>query len=144
MDNPAESKPVRRPLGVILIAVYYFFTAGYTLISSTLARVGAVELDPVQKAVLGGVTLADYLFVVLAACLILSAALSLLWLRRVAFPLFCAALALTASVTIWNMLTRHWLSTAGGGSVMGAAVGWTIMLAVCLYTARLRAQGILK
>jgi hypothetical protein len=138
-----QRKPMRRPLGVVLISVYYFFSAGYTLIASTLARTGAVELDPVQRAAVAGVTLTDYLFVVLAACLMLSAAIALLWLRRVAFPLFCAALALTVSVTIWNILTRHWMSARGAGSVMGAAVAWTIMLLVCVYTARLRAQGIL-
>jgi hypothetical protein len=90
------------------------------------------------------VTLTDYLFVVLASCLILSAAISLLWLRRIAFPLFCAALALTMSVTIWHMLTRHLISAAGVGAVIGAAVGWTIMLVACIYSARLKAQGILK
>ena len=144
MDNTAEVRPARRPLGVLLISVYYFFTSAYTLISFTLARSGVVQLDPVSRAYYASVSPADFVLLVLSALLIICAAISLLWLRQIAFPLFCAALALTASINLWHILTRHWVPAARVESVTRAALGWAVMLGVCIYAARLRAQGVLK
>ena len=144
MENAVELKAQKRPFWVGIICVYYFLSAGYTLTNVTLVRTGMVELDPVSQSYYAGLTWTNYVLVVFSACLILSAAISLFWMRRIAFPLFCAALAFTAAVTIWNMFTRHWTSTTGVQSLIGFGLGWTMMLLVCVYTSRLRAQGILK
>ena len=144
LRNAVELKSRRRPAGVWVVSVYYFFSAGYTLVKFTLARSGLVELDPLQKSYFASLSPGDYLLVVVSACLMLSGAIFLFLMRRIAFPLFCAALALSASITVWNILTRHLTSKAAIGSLIGAGVAWTIMLLVCIYTARLRAQGVLK
>ena len=144
MENAVEVKAQKRPLWVGIICVYYFLTTGYTLTKLTLVSSGLVELDPVQKSYWAGVTPGEYLLGAVSACVILGAAISLFWMRRVAFPLFCVALALTMSITIWRALTSNWISAVGIQSLMGFGFGWTTMLLACVYTRHLRAQGILK
>ena len=144
MENTVELKAQKRPAGVWVICIYYFLTGGFTLLSMALAYRGAANLTPQEKIYLASMTTFDYVLTIISAGLTLSAAMALFMLRRAAFPLFCAALAMSMAFTIWHMLVRHWISVVGSAGLMGAAFGWMVMLVVCIYTARLRAQGILR
>ena len=107
METVEPVKSRSRPAGVWVICLYYFLTAGFTLLSLVMVHQGAAALSPEQKSYLATMTAADYMMTIVSAALTLSAVVSLFLLRPVAFPLFCAALALSMAFTIWHILTRH-------------------------------------
>jgi len=143
MQTPAD-RSSGRPLLVWLISIYFFLSASWTITSLLLIMTGAVPLSPAQKSYFESLNAADYLLTIIGALLSISAAISLFLLRKAAYYLFCASLAFNMAFTIWHIISRHWLSVIGIGGLAGAAVGWLILFAICLYTARLAAQGTLK
>lgn len=143
MQTPPD-RSSGRPLLVWLISIYFFLSATWTMFSLVLIKSGAVPLSPAQKTYLESLNGADYLLTIIGALLSVSAAVSLFLMRKAAYYLFCASLAFNMAFTIWHIISRHWLSVIGIGGLAGAAVGWLILFAICLYTARLIAQGTLK
>jgi len=143
MQSPAD-RSSGRPLLVWLISIYFFLSASWTITSFFLIRIGAVPLNPAQKTYFESLNAADYLLTIIGALLSISAAVSLFLMRKAAYYLFCASLAFNMAFTIWHIISRHWLSVIGIGGLAGAAVGWLILFAICLYTARLTVQGTLK
>ena len=114
------------------------------MFSLFLTFTGNIPLSEAQKAYLASLNGADYLLTIMAALLGVSAAVMLFLMRKAAYYLFCATLALNMAFTIWHIISRHWISVIGIAGLAGAAVGWLILFAICLYTARLAAQGTLK
>ena len=143
MQTPAEPSS-RRPLLVWLISIYFFVSSSWTMFSLFLTFTGNVPLSEAQKIYLRSLNGADYLLLILGALLGLSAGVALFFLRKAAYYLFGATLAFNMAFTIWHLIGRHWLSVLGVGGVAAAAVGWLILFAICLYTAKLTAQGTLK
>jgi len=140
----ATETPTRRPVWVWLISVYFFLSASWTLLSFYLIRIGAVPLTPPQRSYFESLNGADYLLTIIGALLTLSAAVSLFLLSKSAYYLFCATLAFNIAYTLWHIISRHWISVIGVAGLAGAGIGSLIMFVICLYTARLMAQGKLK
>jgi hypothetical protein len=143
MQTPAEPSS-RRPLLVWLISIYFFLSSSWTMFSLFLIQTGTVPLSSAQKAYLANLNGADYLLLIIGALLGLSAAVALFLMRKAAYYLFGATLAFNMAFTIWHLIGRHWLSVIGAGGLAAAAVGWLVLFAICVYTARLTARGTLK
>jgi hypothetical protein len=83
--------------------------------------------------------------VIILALVSLSGALSLFLLRKEAYYIFCASLVINVTMTLWHCLTKGWLAAIGSirGGIPGLVIGWGIVVAVCIYSGKLKNRRIL-
>jgi hypothetical protein len=141
--DAAPARP-KRPIWVWVISIFFFVSAGWTLLSFALIFSGIIPLDAAQKAYFDKLTAVDY-----AATLIIGAcnfigAIALFLLRRIAVPLFATALALTLVMTIWQSATKGWVEAMSGPGLVGALVGYALLIVVCIYAWHLSRKGVLR
>ena len=134
----------KRPILVWVIVAFFLLSASFTLLSFYLILSGAVPLTPAQQTYFEKLTKVDYGLSIVVGVVNLTGAIALFLLRRLAFYLFSGALALSMLMAPWHMLTKDWLSAAGGPGAAGGLFGWVILLAVCLYAWKLTKVGILR
>lgn len=134
----------KRPKWVWAISIFYFLSAAYTLLSFYLIHSGAVPVPEATQKYLTSLTALDYVFSVLIGLAILAGAVSLFFLRRIAYPLFLGSLITNILVSVWHALTKNLLAAFASGGAIGMVIGWGILLAVCLYTRRLSKSGVLR
>lgn len=143
MTNGAQ-QPSRRPLGVWLISAFYVLSAGWTLLSFALIFSGAIRINAAQEAYFASLTNVDWFFSLSIGVICITGAISLFLLRRLAVVLFSVALLLNLAVTAYQMARTNWTEALPSGGLLGALLGWLILVAVILYTRSLSKRGVLS
>lgn len=133
----------RRPKLVWVVLLWFLFSAGYTILSFVLIYSGSISATPEQAAYLRGLSPLDHALPLTIGSLNIAGAVSLFLLRRVAFQLFIIALVVSLLATVAHAVSRSFLVALGGAGAAGLVIGYGILVAVCLYTWRLRARGVL-
>ena len=142
--EPAE--PGRPPL-VWFIAGWYCWGLVATVFSFAIIAAGVLPMPDAQKRYFDSLTAFDYFCSASGIALNLTAAAALVALRRVAYPLFVAALALGVAATAYQVAAKEWLAAMGPmapGAVVGTVVGWSIHVAVIFYARSLARRGVLR
>lgn len=142
----AESslQKTKRPKWVWAISIFYFFSAGWTLLSFYLAKTGTVSLSAAQAAYFNNLSGVDYGLTILIGLANLIGAVALFLLKKLAFYLFSTALGANLLLTAWHTVTKGWLSAMPGASLVGAVIAWGLLIAVCAYSWRLIQRGVLS
>ncbi len=133
------SSPIkrRRPKLVWVITVFYFISAGWTLLSFALIYSGITPLNAAQVVYFKSQTIFDIFFTIVIGALNFMGAIFLFFLRRTAFHLFLSAFILSILMVVYHILSKDWLAAIGGPGLIGIIIGWTISVAVILYTRKL-------
>jgi hypothetical protein len=130
-----------RPKLVWVVFLYYLL-ATLLAVGSLLWLLSHVDTLPPQTiAAFREITPVGWVFTVLIQVLTLAGAIALFALRRVAFPLFVAALCVSAFETL--LYCVHVLPQSGNPISLTLIVVWAIDLAVILYARSLRNRQVL-
>ena len=89
-------------------------------------------------------TMFDYVESLAFVGLKVAAAVMLFRLRRMAFTLFLAILALNVVATGYDLLTKGLRPPGGPVMLASIAIGFGILVAICAYAWRLQLKGVLK
>ena len=133
----------RRPVGVWLISLFCVLSPGWTLLSYLLIGSGAIPVNASQEAYLNSLGIAGYVLSIGASVAILAAGITLFLLKKVSFWLFVGGLTANLLLTVWQALTKGWVSAIGGSGLLGALLAWILLVAVCVYVWSLRRRGVL-
>jgi hypothetical protein len=134
----------KRPKWVWAISIFYFLSAVYTLLSFYLVHSGAVTVSGATHQYLASMTALDYVFSILLGVAGLVGAVTLFFLRKVAYFFFLGSLILNILMTVWYALSNNLLAALPGGTaVIGMIIGWGMLLAVCIYIKKLSKLGVL-
>jgi hypothetical protein len=125
-------------------SIYFFISAGYTLLSFLLIRAGIIGLNAAQQAYFHNLTYFDYGLSLLVSLCNLSGAIALLLLRRIAPYLFLTGLVASFQLLTWHTFTKGWLAAIGGPGLIGAVIGWGLLIIICLYSWKLFKLGVLR
>ena len=131
----------KRPIGVWVIFIFYTVATAFTAFSYYLVYGGKVALSDAQAAYFAGLTVWDHLISAMQAILSLSGAVVLFAMKRPAPYLFTANAVLGVAVTMWQIVSKGWIEAIGTSGVVGAIMGWGILIAVCLYAWHLLKKG---
>ncbi len=142
MQHSNQAK--KRPGWVWAISIFYFLSAAYTLLAFFLIYSGAIPLQPEQRAYFSQLTLFDNGISALIGILNLAGAITLFLLRRIAFKLFATAFALGILTAVWHALEKGWVAAIGPAGLVGALLGWALVVTICVYTWRLARAGVLR
>ncbi|NVO15086.1 MAG: hypothetical protein HXX10_13710 [Rhodoplanes sp.] len=134
----------RRTVWIWVIFLWFLFSVGWTLLSFYLIRSGVVPVEPVQQAYFDRLTIVDYASTVLVAALNLAGALALFMLRKAALPIFLTGIVLSVGLIAWQTYSKGWAEALGGSGLVGAVIGYGLILAICTYTWRLARRGVLQ
>jgi hypothetical protein len=143
MQDAATARP-KRPIWVWLISLFYIVSAGWTLLSFALIWTGVIPLEAEQKAYFARLSAIDYAATIIIGASNFIGAIMLFLLRKAAVGLFLTALILTLALTIWQSATKGWVEAMGGPGLVGALIGYAILLAVCVYAWHLSRKGVLR
>jgi len=145
MENEVnEVVAAKRPGWVWAISIFFFLSAGWTLLSFCLIHAGVIPLNAAQVAYLDSLTVLDYVSSVGIGLANFAGAITLFFLRRVSFYLFAIALGANLALTFWHVATKGWVAAMGGAALFGAVLGLGTLFAVCAYSRRLLQQGVLR
>ncbi len=139
--EPKEKK--KRPKWVWAITIYFFVSAGWTLLSFYLIGSGVIPLKPEQQAYFNALSTFDYAVTILAELANISGAVTIFLLRKMAFYLFTGALIANSLLLVWHVLSKGWVAAIGSDVLIGAMIGWGLVIAVCFYTWNLTKKGVL-
>lgn len=143
MTNQQQSSQ-SRPIGVWAISAFYVLSAGWTLLSFALISSRAIKITPAQEAYFASLTSVDYLLSLAIGVAGLGAAVCLFLLRRIAVVLFSAALVLNLALTAFQTMRTDWVQAIGGPGLVGALLGWLVLVAVIVYARSLAKRGVLS
>ncbi len=113
MDE-AEVVPTQRPGWVWVISIFFFLSAGWTLLSFYLMHSGAIPLNAAQVAYFDRLTALDYISSVGIGLVHMSAAITLFFLWKVPFYLFATALTVNLLLAMWHVATKGWVAALSG------------------------------
>ena len=136
--------PRRRPALVWVISIFYLFSVGGTLLSFALLASGVLPLSEAQKTYFQSQTTLDYGITLLISLSNLTGAVMLFLLRRHALYCFAGAFIVGLLFTGYQIMAKNWLGAIGGLGLVGALFGWSINLAVILYTRSLVVRQVLR
>lgn len=139
-DNLQKKK---RPRWVWAISIFLFLSAGWTLLSFYLIGTGTIPLNAAQEAYFSSLAGLDYGLTILLGLANLFGAIALFLLRKVAFYLFVTAFGTNLLLTAWHTVTKGWVAAIGGAGLVGAIIGWGLIIAVCIYSWKLIQRGVL-
>ena len=74
----------------------------------------------------------------------MAGAILLFLLKRNAYICFLSAFILGIITTVFHIFFKNWLEVIGGAGLVGAAIGWSISIAIILYSKKLIKKEILK
>ena len=114
------------------------------MLSVVLIFGGAIEITAAQEAYFASLTGFDWFFTLAIGIIVLSAAICLFLLRRVAVGLFSVALALNLAFTAFHAMRTNWTEALGGAGLVGVLFAWLILVAVIVYARRLANSGVLS
>lgn len=123
-----ESSNRRRPIGVWIISIPYIFTSASFLLWIFLFRSGIVQAPPDSAASIANI---EPFFPTAYSLLYLVAAIELFRLEKVAFYLF----AILLGFSLVNIKID---------GLFGTTFDWIILIAICIYTWRLKQKGVLR
>jgi len=138
-----EIQKRKRPVWVWIISIFFFFSAGWTLLSFYLVGTGVIPLNTAQQAYFDSLTALDYGLTILVGLANLIGAIALFFLRKIALHLFASALTVNFLMLIWHALNKGWVAAISGPGLVGAFIGWGVLLAVCAYAWKLTKSGVL-
>jgi hypothetical protein len=140
-----EDQKVRRkrPILVRVISLFFLLSAIWTLLSFYLILSGTIPLQPAQKAYFDGLTPIDYASTIVVGLLNMTAAVMLFLLRRIARDLFLASFGISFVLAVLHTTTKGWAEALGGPGLIGALIGYVLVIGVCIYAWRLSARGVL-
>jgi len=141
VDGTLQKK--KRPGWVWAISIFFFLSAGWTLLSFYLINTGAVPLNAIQKEYFGRLAGVDYGLSVIMGLTNLIGAVALFFLRKVSFYLFATAFGANLILALWHTVTRGWVAAVGGAGFVGALIGWGLLIVVCIYSWKLLQRGVL-
>lgn len=134
----------KRPFPVWLIFAFYLFSGVMNLSMLWMILTGEVNLSPQELSMVRKTSLAWTLGGLLPLANI-AGAVSLLLLRKIAFYIFSGMFVAGLANGIVQAAIMEWpLTGVSPQNFIHAAVGYLIMLAVCIYTSRLKKQGVLQ
>jgi hypothetical protein len=139
-----EVLAVKRPGWVWVISIFFFLSAGWTLLSFLLVHSGAVSSNAAQIAYFDSLSALDYISSVGIGFANFIGAISLFLLRKISFYLFASALGANLLLIFWHAATKGWVAALGSAGLVGAALGLGLLFAVCAYCRRLLQQGVLR
>lgn len=134
----------KTPRWVWVISIFYFLSAGYTLLSFYLVFSGAITLTVDESQYFNSLTELDYGLSIAIASLNLLAAISLFMLKRAALYLFTATYSVSILVTGWHLLSKGLGQALYSAGIAGAILSWCLMLTVYLYTWKLYRTKVLS
>ena len=143
MKDTKES-PKRPPIGVWVVSAFYALSAGWTLLSHALIFGGVIKVNAAQEAYFASLTGMDWFFSLAIAVIGFSGAVSLFQLRRIAVLLFSVALGLNLAFTAFQAMRTNWIEALGGAGLVGALIGWLVLLVVIMYARGLVKKGLLS
>jgi len=132
-----------RPIWVWVISIFYFLSAGYTLLSFFLIYAEVIHLEPAMKTYFDNLSIFDHALAIILGAANLIGAITLLLLRKQAFYIFSGIFCVNILVSIWHSISKGWIALLGGSGFVGAIIGWGLILAVIAYSRRLINRGIL-
>ena len=146
MEREMEKEIVtvrKRTKWIWVISIFYFISAGYTLLSFLLIYSGKVPLAPVQQAYFENLSLVQILTMIAIGITNLSGAVFLFFLKRISFYCFLAGLVISTFQTIQQIIYSNWLQAIGGPGFVGFLIGYAISVLVCVYCWRHIKKGLL-
>jgi hypothetical protein len=141
MDAAAQPS-TKRPKLVWVVFFFYLFSVVYTGLSFFAIFSGSIY-TPEQIAYFRNLSTLDWTILGVTATLNLAGATSMFQLRKIAFPLFAASLALSILQTLVHAFTTNFTTTVGSAGALGVGIGFAIAIAVCVYAWRLKERGVL-
>jgi hypothetical protein len=144
ITNEVLDEPKKRPGWVWAISILYGLSAIYTPVSFYLVYSGLALSAPAQKAYFVGLGIVDWAILAIGALIMLAAVVALFLLKRVSIRLWGAAVVFSILSYLYNAITRNWLAALDIAGLIGAAVGFILIVAIFFYTKRLDARGYLK
>ena len=133
----------KRPKWIWAITIFYFVSAGWTLLSFYVVGSGSIPMGPAAKAYFDSLSTFDHVITVLIGLAGFFGAITLFLLRKIAFYLFTGALIGHSLLAIWHTLTKDWIAAVGNAGLAGAVFGWALLIAVCVYSWKLTKKGVL-
>jgi len=116
----------------------------WVLLSYSMLSSGVFSLNLEQQSYFDSLSTFDYTLSILTGVVGLLGAITLFLLRKIAFYLFSASLAINILLTASHILTKGWMAAMPKGGAFGAFVGMGLLLAICLYSQNLIKKGILS
>jgi hypothetical protein len=141
LQSAATSK--KRPFWVWIISGFFLFSGVMNLSTLLLIHTGQAALPPAELAKLQQSATAWTLAGILPAAN-LAGAVALFLLRKIAFAIFTGMFAASiANGFVQFLLLDRSLRNFSAQGVTQVLLGWGILLAVCIYSHRLKRQGVL-
>lgn len=134
----------KRPGWVWVISIWFMFSTIIFPLSLYMALSGTLPLNAAQQAYYNNLGMLNYLIIAIRVILTFSAGLTLFLLKKVTIKIWLAIIVFAVFSNIYNLMTTEWLKIAGNTGVIGAVVGFMIMIAIYFYTRRLEARGVLS
>ena len=142
----AQRPPYKRPIWVWLISIFYFGfgASGIMAVGMALMLLSRGSVPPSELSALKTLLQSSLWGILPAASM--AAAASLFFMRRLAFPLFVFLLItrLSMPIVFGSAYPAPGFSAGDAEMITGYAVGYGILLIVCLYVFRLRQRGMLR
>lgn len=129
---------------VWVISLLYFTSLAGTLVSFALIYSGAMPMIPELKLRLESLSWIDYGVTILVTLGNFAGAALLLLLRRQAYTLFVSVFALSIASVVYEIVVKNGWSDLKVLGLVGLAVGWSVKIAIILYTRSLTKAGVLK
>ena len=142
-DAPATGGKRHRPGWVWAITIFYFLSAGFTVLSYVIVMSGAVPLPEAQQRYYASLTVFDYATTIIVGLLNLTGATLLLLLRKLAYPCLLSAWILGLTLVVYQILFRGWLAAISAPGLIGVWIGWMINVSIILYARSLARSGVL-
>lgn len=144
MSNSEAQTQLSRPALAPLVAGFYVLSAGWTVLSFVLIKLGLLDISSNPQAKLKTTpTAASPALTLLAAAAECYGAVAIWQLRKTAFLAFFLALAFTLLAALGRLVDDGLFAALGGAGVFATLFGWGILAAVCAYTWQLIRAGVL-
>ena len=139
-----EEKGKRKRTGEIWgFALFFCFSTIWSALPLVLIKAGIWSLPPAQKVYMDSLSAMDFAVTLLIALANLGGAVTLFFLRKIAFHFFAAALAANVLLTAWKIATNGWEQTVGSAGIGSTLIGWAMLVGVCVYIWRLSKEDLL-
>jgi len=141
---PTTPTSNKRPKILWVISIFYLLSLKYNLLSFVLIYSGSIPLNEAQQSYFSSQTFIDILFSISIILLNFIGTIYLLLLKRYAFYAFLYAFVISFILTGYYIIFKDLIVDLGSSGIIGAIIGFTINIAIILYTKGLINKRILK
>lgn len=134
----------KRPKWVWAISIWYIFAFIYTHYSIYIIFNGSIRLNEAQQQYFGNLAIIDWGITVISSLLSFTAAITLFMLKKLTIKAWAAVLVFAVIAHIYSAASSNYIEALGTGGVIGAIVGFAILIAIYFYTKRLDVRGYLS